>query len=193
MRSAGGASIEHNDKSDGVVSQYTGASPYLLTSRKFFEFVKENSNNPKPTDKIIYVAGTFDLFHVGHLDFLEQAKSLGDYLIVGLHNDDHAIMTPNERAMNVLSYRCVDEVLLEAPHRITVDLMNELRVGMVYHGRFFDSNDDRYEIPKRMGKFGTIDSGSDVTTAGIIERVRKHDEQYRMANKLKEAMEVRYQ
>jgi ethanolamine-phosphate cytidylyltransferase len=35
----------------------------------------------------VYTAGAFDLFHVGLLDFLEQAKKQGDYLIVGLHSD----------------------------------------------------------------------------------------------------------
>ena len=42
---------------------------------------------PKKTDKIVYVAGAFDLFHIGHLDFLEKAKEHGTYLIVGLHTD----------------------------------------------------------------------------------------------------------
>jgi cytidyltransferase-like protein len=35
----------------------------------------------------VYTAGAFDLFHVGLLDFLEQVKKEGDYLIVGLHTD----------------------------------------------------------------------------------------------------------
>ena len=42
---------------------------------------------PQPGDRIVYVAGAYDLFHVGHLDFLELARSKGDYLIVGLHTD----------------------------------------------------------------------------------------------------------
>ena len=38
--------------------------------------------------KLIWVNGTFDVMHVGHIRLLEFAKSLGDYLIVGLDTDD---------------------------------------------------------------------------------------------------------
>lgn len=60
----------------------------------------------------VYVAGAFDLFHVGHLDFLEQARKLGDYLIVGLHTDpivnrykgsNFPIMNLHERVLSVLA------------------------------------------------------------------------------------------
>ena len=37
--------------------------------------------------QIVYVSGAFDLFHIGHLAFLEEAAKLGDYLIVGILND----------------------------------------------------------------------------------------------------------
>ena len=42
---------------------------------------------PKKGDRIVYVAGAFDLFHIGHLAFLEKCREHGDYLIVGLHTD----------------------------------------------------------------------------------------------------------
>lgn len=60
----------------------------------------------------VYVAGAFDLFHVGHLDFLQKAKELGDYLIVGLHTDpvvnsykssNYPIMNLHERVLSVLA------------------------------------------------------------------------------------------
>lgn len=37
---------------------------------------------------IVFATGCFDLFHAGHLSFLEQAKALGDKLIVGVHTDE---------------------------------------------------------------------------------------------------------
>lgn len=60
----------------------------------------------------VYVAGAFDLFHIGHLDFLEQAKKHGEYLIVGLHTDpvvnnykgsNYPIMNIHERVLSVLA------------------------------------------------------------------------------------------
>lgn len=58
------------------------------------------------------MAGAFDLFHVGHLEFLEKAKQMGDYLIVGLHTDpvvnlykgsNYPIMNLHERTLSVLA------------------------------------------------------------------------------------------
>ena len=37
--------------------------------------------------KRIITFGTFDLFHIGHLNILERAKAYGDYLIVGISSD----------------------------------------------------------------------------------------------------------
>lgn len=66
----------------------------------------------QPTDKVVYVAGAFDIFHVGHLDFLEKAHQHGNFLIVGLHTDpvvnqykglNYPIMNLHERVLSVLA------------------------------------------------------------------------------------------
>jgi ethanolamine-phosphate cytidylyltransferase len=63
---------------------------------------------------VIYVDGGFDLFHVGHVEFLRKAKEMGTFLIVGIHDDmtvnsikgsNYPIMTLNERALEVMSCR----------------------------------------------------------------------------------------
>ena len=38
--------------------------------------------------KIIFTNGCFDLFHIGHLDYLQKSKELGDILIIGLNSDN---------------------------------------------------------------------------------------------------------
>lgn len=67
--------------------------------------------------QVVYVAGAFDLFHVGHLDFLEKAREQGDFLIVGLHTDPEVnrykgsnfpIMNLHERVLSVLACKVSD-------------------------------------------------------------------------------------
>ncbi|CAG2063345.1 unnamed protein product, partial [Timema podura] len=91
-------------------SPYTGCSQFLPTTQKIIQF--SDGKPPKTGDRIVYVCGAYDLFHVGHLDFLEKARDQGDYLIVGLHTDpivnrykgsNYPIMNLHERVLSVLA------------------------------------------------------------------------------------------
>ena len=42
----------------------------------------------RPSKKIIFTNGCFDILHIGHIDVLTKAKSIGDILIVGLNSDN---------------------------------------------------------------------------------------------------------
>ena len=79
----------------------SSVSQFLPTSRKIVQF--SNGKEPKPTDVVVYVDGGFDLFHVGHVEFLKKAKELGSYLLVGVHDDAivNAIHGSNYPIMNV--------------------------------------------------------------------------------------------
>ena len=69
--------------------------------------------------KVGITVGVFDLFHVGHLNLLERCKSMCDYLIVAVCQDDYVTQvqkkTPAYSAqdrMKILSaLKCVDEVI----------------------------------------------------------------------------------
>lgn len=70
--------------------------------------------------KKVITYGTFDLFHVGHLNILKRAKELGDYLIVAVSSDDFnagkgkkAYYSENDRMEIVAAIKYVDEVILE--------------------------------------------------------------------------------
>ena len=47
-----------------------------------------NNREANPTDKVIYVSGSFDLLHNGHIDILKKAKAMGEFLYVGVWSDD---------------------------------------------------------------------------------------------------------
>ena len=68
----------------------------------------------------IYAAGCFDLLHTGHLNILEKARSLGDYLIVAVSNSQLMIKKKKveivpfkDRMRMVAALRCVDKVVEE--------------------------------------------------------------------------------
>jgi len=74
-----------------------------------------------PSSKRIITFGTFDVFHIGHINILERAKSLGDTLIVGVSSDElnfskkkkFPIYSEEDRLKIVQSLSFVDEVFIE--------------------------------------------------------------------------------
>ncbi|XP_067621247.1 ethanolamine-phosphate cytidylyltransferase isoform X2 [Eurosta solidaginis] len=178
----------------------TGCSQFLPTTQKIIQF--SDGKPPKPNDKIVYVAGAFDLFHVGHLDFLEKAKQLGDFLIVGLHTDpvvnsykgsNYPIMNLHERVLSVLSCKYVNEVVIGAPYCVTEDVIDHFKIDVVCHGQtpiaLENGKFDPYAVPKTRGIFTLIDSNNSMTTELIVERIISHRLEYERRNKAKKKKE----
>ncbi len=75
----------------------------------------------KDGKKIIFTNGVFDILHVGHITYLQEAKQLGDVLIVGINSDrsvklikgeDRPIIPADERAQILASLEFVDYVVI---------------------------------------------------------------------------------
>jgi D-glycero-beta-D-manno-heptose 1-phosphate adenylyltransferase len=71
--------------------------------------------------KVVFANGCFDLLHVGHIRYLQNARALGDVLILGVNSDacvaalkgkGRPLQPENERAEILSSLECVDYVLL---------------------------------------------------------------------------------
>ena len=78
--------------------------------------------------KRIYADMVGDLFHVGHINMLKQARQFGDYLIVGVHSDKTVesykrtpIINESDRYELIRNCRLVDEIVENAPIIITRD------------------------------------------------------------------------
>ncbi|KAI8042043.1 ethanolamine-phosphate cytidylyltransferase isoform X1 [Drosophila gunungcola] len=182
-------------------SPWTGCSQFLPTTQKIIQF--SDGKSPNPGDKIVYVAGAFDLFHVGHLDFLEKASKLGDYLIVGLHTDpvvnsykgsNYPIMNLHERVLSVLACKFVNEVVIGAPYCVTEELLEHFKIDVVCHGStpiaLENGKSDPYAVPKTRAIFEMIDSGNEMTTERIVERIISHRLEYERRNQAKEKKEI---
>lgn len=89
----------------------------------------------KDGDKIVFTNGCFDILHSGHVKYIEQARKLGDGLIVALNADasvkrlkghQRPIVPLKDRAKVVASLECVDVVTwftADTPERLIKKLM----------------------------------------------------------------------
>lgn len=98
--------------------------------------------------KVVLTYGTFDLFHIGHLNLLNRLRALGDYLIVGVSTDQFneskgkkTIVSFEDRLKIVAGLRCVDLAIPEYSWDQKVDDIKKYGVsvfgmGHDWEGRF---------------------------------------------------------
>jgi len=187
-------------------SPYTGVGQYLPTSRRIVQF--SEGREPKPDDVIVYIDGTFDLFHVGHVAILKEASKLGNFLVVGILPDDVVnlkkgfgwpVMNLHERVLSVLSCRYVDEVIIGAPWSITEDFIQSQRLNVVVRGSVSDpaykvtseEYDEAFEIPRKLGILKEIRSPTSITTSDIVQRIIDNRAKFVERNVKKEAKEIK--
>ncbi|MBP7056719.1 MAG: D-glycero-beta-D-manno-heptose 1-phosphate adenylyltransferase [Candidatus Omnitrophica bacterium] len=90
--------------------------------------------------KTVFTNGCFDILHLGHIDYLERAKKLGDILIVGLNSDgsvkklkgpSRPINSQKARARMLAALECVDFVTIfneETPAKVIKNLCPDVLV-----------------------------------------------------------------
>lgn len=98
--------------------------------------------------------GTFDLFHIGHVQILERASALGTHLIVGVSTDalniskkDKAPVYPQEDRIAIVgALRCVNETFYEESLELKRAYINEAKADILvmgddWRGRFDEFRD----------------------------------------------------
>ena len=131
---------------------------------------------------VVYTDMVADLFHAGHVHFLERARGLGDRLLVGIHSDDSTrtykgepVMDMAERACLVAACRHVDQVILDAPVIVSRAFMETHGIDLVVHAHDVDHHepyDTFYSYPMDAGKFRRLEYTEGISTSIIIDRIR---------------------
>src|SRR3989338_8048041 len=75
----------------------------------------------KSGKRIVFTNGCFDILHAGHVDYLERAAQMGDYLVIGLNSDrstrklkgsGRPINDERDRARVLSAFSCVDRIAI---------------------------------------------------------------------------------
>ena len=131
---------------------------------------------------IVFTNGVFDLLHPGHIRYLQQARQLGDALMVGVNSDrsvrankgpDRPIMPEAERAEILSALTCVDGVVIfdeETPR----DLIAALQPDMLVKGADWaaDAIVGRDIVEARGGRVVRAAVEPGYSTTAIIEKIR---------------------
>ncbi|MEH8161486.1 adenylyltransferase/cytidyltransferase family protein [Aeromonas allosaccharophila] len=127
--------------------------------------------------KRIITFGTFDVFHVGHVNILKRAKALGDYLIVGVSSDRlnfskksrYPIYSEKDRFDIISSLRFVDEVFFEESLELKLEYIKQ------YHADILVMGDDwagRFDWVKTDCDVLYLPRTPSISTTEIIEIVK---------------------
>ncbi|KAI8934052.1 hypothetical protein NX059_008818 [Plenodomus lindquistii] len=148
--------------------------------------------NPPPKDRAvrIYADGVFDLFHIGHMRALQQAKMAFDnvHLIVGVtgNKETHkrkglTVLSAIERAESVRHCKWVDEVIEDCPWIVTAEFLLKHNIDYVAHDDLpygADEGDDIYGPIKAKGMFLVTQRTEGLSTTGIITKIVRDYDQY---------------
>ncbi len=151
----------------------------LLDFKDVADYLKTIRDNKK----IVFTNGCFDILHVGHLRYLQEAHSLGDYLIVGLNSDESVrrlkgptrpIQTEQDRAEILLGLKCVDAVVIfgeDTPLKLIETVQPDVlvkggdwKISQIVGSDFVQSRGGEVKsLPFHQGR----------STTGIVEKILK--------------------
>jgi D-beta-D-heptose 7-phosphate kinase/D-beta-D-heptose 1-phosphate adenosyltransferase len=132
-------------------------------------------------DRIVFTNGCFDLLHRGHTRLLQQARALGDLLIVGLNSDasvrclkgpSRPVLSQDERAELLSALAAVDYVVIfeEADPSLVIDT---LEPDLLVKGADWAKQEvvGRETVERRGGQVVTIPLVEGASTTSLLRRI----------------------
>ncbi len=128
-------------------------------------------------NKRVITFGTFDVFHIGHVNILERAKKEGDYLIVGLSSDElnfskkqrYPVYPQAQRVKIIESLRFVDEVFIEESLDLKAQYIQQFNADILVMG---DDWVGKFDAMKQYCDVKYLPRTPSISTTEIIEVVK---------------------
>jgi rfaE bifunctional protein nucleotidyltransferase chain/domain len=146
------------------------------------ELLSERSRLRSERKRLVFTNGVFDLLHVGHIRYLEQARSFGDALVVAVNSDQSVrelkgdrrpIVPESERAEILASLRSVDYVTIfddVSPRSLIANLLPDVLVKGGDYG--LDEIHGRKEVEASGGEVISLPFVTGSSTTAIVERMK---------------------
>jgi D-beta-D-heptose 7-phosphate kinase/D-beta-D-heptose 1-phosphate adenosyltransferase len=140
----------------------------------------------KKGKRIVFTNGCFDLLHIGHIRYLEKAKTLGDTLVVGVNSDrsvqdlkgpERPILPEEERTEILSSLGCVDYVTVF--NELTpFELISSLQPHILVKGGDWTKDDvvGREVVERSGGEVVILPFVEGSSTSNLIETILKRYE-----------------
>ncbi len=133
--------------------------------------------------KIVFTNGVFDIIHRGHVEYLNEAKSMGEVLIVGINSDESVkkikgdkrpVVNQENRAIVLANLKAVDYVIVfdeDNPYSIIKSILPDILVkgGDWSTDKIIGSD----IVAANGGQVKTIKFVEDNSSTGIIERIKQ--------------------
>ena len=132
--------------------------------------------------RVVFTNGCFDLLHPGHVQYLEEARALGDALVVALNTDrsvralkgaDRPLVTEDARAHVIAGLGAVDAVTLfdeDTPLQLITQLLPDV---LVKGGDYLPhAVVGRAEVEAAGGEVKILPFLKGYSTTGLVERIR---------------------
>ena len=134
--------------------------------------------------KIGFTDGVYDMFHVGHLNMIKEAKKHCDYLIVGVHSDEivegyknrKTVINENDRREIIEAIKYVDKAVINRT-RDKLKLFEEHHFDVVFIGDDWKGTERWNNFEKVLGEVGVsveyIPYTKGISTTQIREKLAK--------------------
>lgn len=127
--------------------------------------------------KRVLTFGTYDVFHVGHVNILERAKELGDTLIVGVSSDElnltkkgrYPVYREEHRMQLVKSLYCVGDVFVEHSLELKRQYLTEHKADVLVMGDDWEGKFDEFRDICEVVYFPRTEG---VSTTDIIQTIQ---------------------